>query len=105
MDKNAKRKIIDNIEENASKYCSNYDGSSGWRLPNINEIRSVVEGNTISSNILGSSTVVISSTPYVSADKNSRPANYIIGIENNKIVYGISYSDMEYTVTCVKEIP
>jgi len=104
MDRNAKRKIVDEVEENAFEYCYSYDNASGWRLPNINEIRSVVEGNTISNNILNSNTIIVSSTPYVSSDVNAKAANYIVGIENNKVVYGVSYADMAYPITCVKEI-
>jgi hypothetical protein len=92
-----------NIDQNASTYCAQYDGGSGWRLPSINEIRSIEENGTISSNIMGNSTRIVSSTPYNNIDTNAKTANYIVVYDDNSVKLGVDYTDTLYRITCVKE--
>ncbi len=91
-----RKKLIDN---NASEYCENL----GWRLPNINELRSVSEDGMISSFIRGTSTVLPSSTLYNDANSSAREAYYSLFIQENIVTTGISYADIAYGITCVKE--
>ena len=103
MTDNSLRKIVDDVNQTAAEYCSEYDNASGWRLPNINEVRSIIENGTISTNILGNYTIIVSSTPYNNSDENATLAHYTVGVEDNKISYGVSYADILYSITCVKE--
>jgi hypothetical protein len=100
---NSYRKIVDDINQTASEYCAEYDDGSGWRLPSINEVRSIVEDGTISTLIMSNSKVIISSTPYKSNDQKVKASNYIVGF-NDGIVVGASPVDQKYPITCVKEI-
>jgi len=97
------RRIIDDVNQTAAQYCQEYDNGSGWRLPSFNEIRSIVENQSVSNSILGANNILVSSTTYNNSDPNAKSANYIITVGNNGIIYEISYADELYPITCVKE--
>ncbi len=98
------KKIIDDVNQSAPEYCAEYDNSSGWRLPSINEVRSIVENESISTFIMGNNSIIVSSTPYNDSNSTARVAHYLMGFdENNKILHSISYADIAYPITCVKE--
>lgn len=104
MTEDSLRKIIDDDNQTASEYCTEYDDASGWRLPNINEVRSIIEKGTISTYIMATNTVIISSTPYNDSNLTARAAYYLIGFDDdNKIFHSVSYADILYPITCVKE--
>lgn len=87
----------------AINYCKQYDSGSGWRLPSFNEVRSIVEGDTISTLIMGNSKTVVSATPYKSTDSSVKPSVYIVNFYDNKIAYSFAPIDeYEYYITCVK---
>jgi hypothetical protein len=95
------RKIIDDVNQTASEYC--FEKGNGYRLPNINELRSVVENNTISRFITNGATVLISSTPFNDSNKTAKKANYAMYlIEDGSIGYGAQFADELYSITCVK---
>ena len=91
-----RKKLIDN---NASEYCANL----GWRLPSINELRSVSENGMISSFIRGTNTILPSSTLYNDSNSSAREAYYSLFIQESIATTGISYADISYGITCVKE--
>jgi hypothetical protein len=94
------------IEQNATQYCTQYsgDGLLGWRLPSINELRSVIEDGYIADSILQGNRAVISATPYNNSDKNAKLSNYSLFIDQKgDISQSISYIDTSYHLTCVKE--
>lgn len=96
---NEPMKIVDAVD-----YCEAYDGGSGWRLPSFNEVRSIVEGDTISTLIMANSKTVVSSTPYKSSDNSVNPSVYIVNFYDNKIAYSSAPIDeYEYYITCVKK--
>lgn len=98
------RKIIDDVNQSAAEYCTQYDNASGWRLPNINEIRSVIENGHISTNIIGNYTLFVSSTPYNNSDTSAKLAHYVIGLDGDKNIFdAVSFADVLYPITCVKE--
>lgn len=99
-------KFVDDVNQTASEYCSTFDGGSGWRLPSFNEVRSIVENDTISTLIFGNNNIMISSTRYPNSDTTAKDANYLIRIDENGIYYGAGYVDDEtiYPISCVKEI-
>jgi hypothetical protein len=98
------RKILDDVNQSAAEYCTQYDNASGWRLPNINEIRSVVENGNISTNIIRNYTIVVSSTPYNNSDTSANLSHYIIGFDGDKKIFdAVSFADVRYPITCVKE--
>ncbi len=85
----------------ASEYCNTYKGESGWRLPNINELRSIIEGNSISNFLRNGTTVMLSSTPYNNA--SDEKANYVMYlVEDGTISFGAQPVTENYGITCVK---
>ena len=105
MTKDSFRKILDDVNQSAAEYCTSYDGASGWRLPNINEVRSLVVNDTISSDILKGNNVIFSSTPLKVKDVNARKAFYYLGLELGKAIISVSPdTNISYPITCVKEI-
>ncbi len=91
------------IDQNATEYCANYDNSSGWRLPTINEARSIVEGGVVPYSIKGNAYLIVSSTPYNNPDTDARKTNYALVISKNSTMLGLAYRDVPYPITCVKE--
>lgn len=85
----------------ATEYCSTYKSENGWRLPNINELRSIVEGNTVSNFLRNGTTVMLSSTPYNNA--SDIKANYVMYlVEDGTISFGAQPITENYGITCVK---
>ncbi len=104
MTKDSSRKIIDDLNQSAAEYCALYDNASGWRLPNINEVRSIVDNKTVSPSILKGNTVIFSSTLFNNKDINAQKAYYYLGLENDKTVISVSPdTNISYPITCVKE--
>lgn len=97
------KRIVDDVNQTAAEYCTSYEGGSGWRLPNINELRSVVENDTVSSFIRNGSTILVSSTPFNDSNSSAKNANYVLYIkEDNTVDFGVQYVDELYGITCVK---
>ncbi len=96
-----KRRIVDDVNESASGYCLNEHGN-GWRVPNINEFRSIVEDSSVSSFITNGATILISSTPYLSGATQSNYAMYLR--ENGTIGFGIEPVNALLGITCVSSI-
>ena len=94
------KKTLNN--NNASEYCT--DKGDEWRLPNINELRSISEDGMISSHIRGINTELVSSTPYNDVNSSAREAYYSIFIQDGIMNIGLSYADQSYNITCVKEL-
>jgi hypothetical protein len=104
MTQDSYRKIID-INQSAASYCAAYDDASGWRLPNINEVRSIVDNGTIAPSILRGNNVIFSSTPFNNRNQNAKKAYYYLGLESDKTVISISPdTGIPYPITCVKKI-
>ncbi len=99
-------RLIDDINQSAFEYCSSLGLDGGnWRLPNINELRSVVESENMSTFIRDNATILISSTPYSDRNTTARRAHYALYIREDGIVgTGIEYADNLYDITCVKNI-
>ncbi len=97
------RKVVDDLNQTASEYCSEFENVNEWRLPNINELRSIVDNNTVSEFITNGATVLISSTPFNDSNKSAKRANYALYIvEDGSIGYGVQFVDELYGITCVK---
>ncbi len=93
------------IESNASQYCAGYNQPNGeWRLPNINEVRSIVENGFVSYSIIGPNTIMPSSTLLNNNDANARGSHYVLLADGKTSKVAVSYSDTLYSITCVKKI-
>ena len=99
-------KDLYSLEHNASSYCTQYigDNQNGWRLPNINEIRSVLENGFISTSIVKNGNVLVSSTLYNENNISEKEKHYVLVIEDGVSKIGIAYTDTLYSVSCVKKI-
>ncbi len=96
------RRFVDDVNESATQYCTNYQSENGWRVPNINELRSIIEGSSVSSFITNGATILISSTPYRGAATESNYAMYLR--ENGTIGFGIESVNTLLGITCVSSI-
>lgn len=93
------------IESNASEYCAGYNTLNGqWRLPSINEVRSIVENGSVSYGIIGQNTIIPSSTLLNNSDANARESHYVLLVDGETSKVSVSYSDTLYPITCVKKI-
>jgi len=102
-----KRKLIDENNETAFEYCENlnFNNKTGWRLPNINELRSINEDGMISYFIRGINTVLVSSTPYNDgSNNNEQKAYYSLFIQNGIPTTGISPANNSYGISCIRNI-
>jgi len=96
----------------AKDYCeaSTHNGVTGWRLPNINELRSVVENGSVSS-FITTGTQLISGTPYNDGNE-STSINWGIWLNADvtasvAAMYTIDPNKdntLDYQVTCVRDI-
>ena len=85
----------------AAEYCNTYKAESGWRLPNINELRSIIEKNSVSNFLRNGTTVMFSSTPYNNV--SDVKANYVMYLaEDGTISFGAQPVTENYGITCVK---
>jgi|GEM_PF-3937284 len=90
--------------DDAANYCANLavDGG-GWRLPNINELRSLINNNEVPAAIAPSGTTVIwSATEFTNAAANV-PQNYVIDLTGDVVYVRSEQTDQTLFVTCVKE--
>jgi hypothetical protein len=94
------------IETNASQYCKEYNQNANgqWRLPSINEVRSIVENHFVSYNIIGQNTIIPSSTLVNNKDINARRTHYVLSVDGKTSKVAVSYSDNLYYITCVRTI-
>lgn len=92
----------------AEDYCTaltNRNNETGWRLPNLNELRSILEHGTISNFIANGNREFISSTPFNDSNVTAKPANWgVILRENGSVLVGASYTDSGKRITCVRDI-
>ena len=106
----------------AIEYCKNHesphsDGEhTGFRLPSINELRSIVENGTASDYIVVGNRTLLSSTPVIdenstiasNTDENTGATNEIywriVLRENGTYVMGGTGGDLTHRITCVKDM-
>ncbi len=96
----------------AAEYCEtlnttavNQLNEKGWRVPNINELRSIIEDGTVSNFITKGAREFASSTPYSDFNATAKPANWgIILRENGTVLIGAGYQDSEKKVICVRDL-
>ncbi len=94
-----RRPIASDNNETASEYCA--DKHSG-RVPNINELRSVIEDSGVSTFITNGATILISSTPFNDINISARKSNYAMYLrEDGTIGFGREYNELQNGITCV----
>ncbi len=102
----------DGSTSTAAEYCETLNTTAinelnelGWRVPNINELRSVIEDGTISNFITKGAREFASSTPYNDFNTTAQAANWgIILRENGTVLIGAGYQDTPKRVICVRDL-
>jgi len=96
----------------AKDYCANLDhnGKTDWRMPSINELRSIVENGSVSS-FITKGTQLISATPYNDGNDSSSlnwgiylNADVTTSVLQMYVKKPDTNEDVEYPITCVRKI-